>query len=450
MRAELLRWCEQIRVPRYTSYPTAPHFHPGICEADYRRWLAELAPGLGLSVYLHVPFCRELCWYCGCHTAITHRPERVAAYVELLLAEIRRVLEQLPEGMELLHLHWGGGTPSIIGADALARVTALLRERLRFAPEAECAIELDPRRVDERLVEALARIGINRASLGVQTLDPEVQRAIGRIQPWEVVEACARRLRAAGIHRLAVDLLYGLPRQSCSSVVATARQVLELRPDRVAVFAYAHLPHIKRHQRLIDPAAIPKARERAEQFEALCQLFTEAGYVPVGLDHFARPEDAMARALREGRLRRNFQGYTTDPAEVLLGFGASAIGSLPQGYVQNHPDLRAYRRVVLEGGLPVARGYALGPEDRAIREVIERVMCYGRVDLAEVARRHGLDVARLEPDGERFGQLLALGVASREGSTVALSPGHRPLVRLLAAAFDRFLEPEPARHALAL
>lgn len=451
MRAELVRLFENDRVPRYTSYPTAPHFGPDVDAATYARWLGRLDPAAAVSLYVHIPWCRRLCWYCGCHTYVSARESRAVAYLDPLLREIDLVAARLPGRPAVAHLHFGGGTPQIVGGKGLARVREHLAARFDIPVDAEIAIELDPRGVDEALAGALADIGVSRASLGVQTLDPEVQRSINREQPAETVAAAAAALRRAGVDRLSVDLLYGLPRQSEASARDTARRVLDLvAPARVAVFGYAHLPQIKRHQRLIPAGELPAALERVAQFEAIAEVFRSAGYVPIGLDHFARPDDPMSVALRERRLRRNFQGYTTDTAEVLLGFGASAIGSLPQGYVQNAIDLRAWREAVNAGRLPVARGRALGIEDRARREVIERIMCYGEVDLDEVAARHRLPPSRLSPDAARMSRAMALGLVRRRGSRIEVPAAYRPLLRVVASAFDRYLAPGTARHAVAV
>lgn len=451
MRAELVRLFENDRVPRYTSYPTAPHFGPQVDARTYARWLAAVPADAPVSLYVHIPWCRQLCWYCGCHTYITVRESRAVAYLDPLCAEIDLVAERLPGRLAVGHLHFGGGTPQIVGGSGLARVREKLAEHFTFAPDAEIAIELDPRGVDDALAAALAAMGVTRASLGVQTLDPDVQRAINREQPAQMVAAAASALRRAGIGRLSVDLLYGLPHQTEASARDSAQRVLDLvAPARVAVFGYAHLPQLKRHQRLIPAAGLPAATERVAQFEAIADVFTAAGYVPVGLDHFARPDDPMAVALAERRLRRNFQGYTTDTAEVLLGFGASAIGSLPQGYVQNLVDLRAWREAVERGSLPVARGRMLTVEDRALREVIEAIMCYGDVDLEAVARHHGLPLARLSPDPDRISRAMALGLVRRSGSRLTVPAEYRPLLRVVASAFDRHLAPGTARHAVAV
>jgi oxygen-independent coproporphyrinogen-3 oxidase len=451
VRAELVRLFENDRVPRYTSYPTAPHFGPQVDARTYAGWLAGLDPQAAASLYVHIPWCRQLCWYCGCHTYITVRESRAVAYLDPLLREIDLVAARLPGRLAVAHLHFGGGTPQIVGGAGLARVREHLAARFDFRDDAAIAIELDPRGVDDALAAALAAMGVTRASLGVQTLDPEVQRAINREQPAETVAAAAAALRRAGIAHLSVDLLYGLPRQTGASARETARRILELvAPARVAVFGYAHLPQLRRHQRMIPAGELPGALERVAQFEAIAEVLQRAGYVPVGLDHFARPDDSMAVALRERRLRRNFQGYTTDTAEALLGFGASAIGSLPQGYVQNLADLRGWREAVAEGRLPVARGRALTVEDRALREVIEAIMCYGEVDLEEVAARHRLPLPRLSPDPEGMSRAMALGLVRRSGSRLTVPAEYRPLLRVVASAFDRYLAPGTARHAVAV
>ncbi len=449
MRADLIRYFEHARVPRYTSYPTAVHF--GALEADtFTRWLGELAPTSRLSLYVHIPWCRHLCWYCGCHTWISARQHRIDAYVELLLREIELVAARLPARLPVVHLHFGGGTPSTAGAAGLGRILAALRAHFDIRPEAEVAIELDPREVDAALVEGLVALGFNRVSLGVQTLDPAVQRAVARIQPAEQVFAVIERLRTAGLGRIAVDLMYGLPCQTVESAVDSATRLAALGIPRFAVFGYAHLPQLKRHQRLLERHPLPHAAERVAQFEAIAATLAAHGYEAIGLDHFARPEDPLARALHAGRLRRNFQGYTDDPAEALLGFGASAISDLPQGYAQSAPDLRLWRRLLGEGRLPTVRGRPVSRIDRAIREVIERLMCELAVDLEAVAARHRLPVALLEPDPARMAEAEALGLAVREGMRVRVPETMRPLLRVVASCFDRYLQAGPLRHAAAL
>ncbi len=450
MEPRLARLFEGERVPRYTSYPTAPHFSPAVDADIYAGWLCRLPEDARLSLYLHIPYCRELCWYCGCHTYITRRDDRVDRYRRWLEQEIEQVASLLPNRMRVVHLHFGGGTPSVLGAEGLARIFARLHRHFEIEPGAERAIELDPRVTDPQLVRRLGELGITRASLGVQTTDARVQEAIHRIQPRRQVEDLIERLREAGIRELSVDLLYGLPRQDVDSVRASAREMAELRPNRLAVFGYAHLPDFRKHQRLIREGELPDTVARAAQFAAMARELERHGYVRIGLDHFALPGDAMARAVAEGTLRRNFQGYTTDPSDVLLGFGASAIGELPAGYVQNHADLRSWRRRVEERRLPVCRGLVLTPEDRAVRAVIERIMCFGAVDLDALAADLSVPRRWIEPDPDRLARLRDLGIVEVTDGRIRVPDRCRPFLRLVAATFDRYLEAGTRRHAVAI
>ena len=450
MRPELARLFEAARVPRYTSYPTVPHFSSAVGPERHAAWLAAVPRDRPISLYLHVPFCRQLCWYCGCTTAVAPDSARPEAYAELLAAEIELVAAHLPGRLAVTHLHWGGGTPSSMGPRAFSRLVERLGRRFRIEPGAEHAIELDPRFLEPRMIESLVEAGVNRASLGVQSFEPEVQRAINRIQPADRTLAVVEALRRAGISRINVDLLYGLPHQTVEGCRATVRALLPVLPDRFAIFGYAHLPSLKKHQRLIDERDLPTAVERVAQFEAMAEALEAAGYVPIGLDHFARPDDPMARAAAEGRLRRNFQGYTTDTAETLLGLGASAISSFRDGYVQNHHELVPWRKAVREGRLATARGLALSARDRLEREAIERIMCDGAVDLALVAARHGVAAEACVTNPARLAELERLGIVVREGTVLRVPTECRPLLRIAATIFDRYLERSSARHAVAV
>jgi oxygen-independent coproporphyrinogen-3 oxidase len=446
MEENLARRFGDQRVPRYTSYPTSPHFTPAVDEATYRGWLGALAPTQSLSLYLHVPFCRALCWYCGCHTKVVGHDEPIVAYTEALLREIDMVAAALPARLPVTHLHWGGGTPTIVGPKRFVEVMARLAERFATAPGAELAVEIDPRRLTAPLAAALAEAGINRVSFGVQSFDAEVQAAVNRVQTFATTAAAAEAVRKVGITRLNVDLLYGLPHQTVASCRDTVAKTLELAPDRLAVFGYAHLPSLKKHQQLIDEAALPDLDERLRQYQAISDALFAAGYVRIGLDHFARSDDELARALAEGRLHRNFQGYTTDAASALLGFGASAIGALPQGYVQNTVPIAQWRKTVMEGRLPVARGIALSADDRLRRDVIERLMCEMRVDLDEVAARHGAAEDAFAGELDALRPLAAQGVVRLDERCVEVPEEARPLLRSVAAAFDAYLVRAPGQH----
>jgi oxygen-independent coproporphyrinogen-3 oxidase len=434
-------------VPRYTSYPTAPHFSSNIDASAYGRWLAELPADASLSIYLHVPYCVALCNYCGCQTKAVRSREPIETYAELLSKEFRLV--SAGTSARTVHrIHWGGGTPSILGARALLSLTDELSRIFDLTRVREHAIELDPRYVTAELAEALARMGVNRASLGIQDLSSHVQEAIGRIQPFEVVEDAVARLRMAGVSRLNFDLMYGLPRQSVGDAVRSATLAASLDPARLAVFGYAHVPWLKPHQRLIATDALPGAAERLTQFEEIRRVLTHAGYHPVGLDHFARADDELTEAAAAARLRRNFQGYTTDQADALLGFGASAIGLLPQGYVQNAHDAAGYGRRIGMGQFATVRGLQLSHEDRVRGRIIERLMCDFAVDLDatedEFDRKRGGFAAEI-------GALAGLvGFVEIKDRRVTITPQGQPFARLVAAEFDAYLAKGRARHSRAV
>lgn len=433
------------RVPRYTSYPTAPHFDPAVNAKIYRAWLAALPETAPTSLYLHVPFCRSLCWYCGCHTRATRRAEPVARYLDMLDCEIDLLADALPGRMPLVNIHWGGGSPSLVPPDRFRSLMAKIRKRFDLSPDAEISVEIDPRTLELPFVDAMSASGVTRVSMGIQTFDPRIQAAINRVQSFESVVGTVEMLRTADIVRLNMDLLYGLPHQSVDSAAETAGLVAWLAPDRVSVFGYAHVPHMMKHQRLIDEAALPGPTARLAQADAIADTLHAADYVAIGLDHYAHRQDTLALAQRTGRLHRNFQGYTDDPAEVLLGVGASAIGELPQGYVQNVADIRRWHADLADGRLPVARGITLTPDDRLRRAIIERLMCDLAVDLDAVADVYALPVPIAD-----LSQLEELGVVRRSGNRITIDETFRPLARVVAAAFDAWLADSMARHAIAV
>jgi len=449
MTPDLIARCEQ-RVPRYTSYPTAPHFSADIGPQDYAGWLGGLVTGTETSLYLHVPFCAELCLYCGCHTTVARRYGPIAAYVELLEREIDLVSERLRAPLAVRHVHWGGGTPTILtGADFL-RLTDRLRTRFGIGPGTEIAVEIDPRTVTPALVETLAAVGIGRASLGVQSFEPVVQQTIRRVQSFAETRRVGEWLRFVGIGAINLDIMYGLPFQTVENVVATVVRALDLDPDRIALFGYAHVPWMKRHQALLPQDALPGPAERLAQFEAAASRIVEAGYMRVGLDHFAKVDDPLALAQSEGAVRRNFQGYTTDAAPALIGLCASAISRLPAGYAQNVASAVDYRAQLDRGSLATARGIAFTPADRLRGEVIERLMCDFSVDVAEICRRHGADPGLLAAELEKVDALAEDGIALREDTRISVAHHARPLVRVLCAAFDSHLAEAQGRHAAAV
>lgn len=443
------------RLPRYTSYPTAPHFDDAVDAAAYREWLAAVPPKTPVSLYLHVPFCNELCWFCGCNTRVVRNADIIARYADRLMDEIDLVADALPDNLPVGQVHFGGGSPNALEPETLAHVMAKIDERFWLGPDAEVAVELDPRSTEEPFIHACATAGITRASIGVQDLDATVQQAINRIQPFDTIARLMAQLRAAGVRDINMDLMYGLPHQTTDGVRATVAQVLQLRPARIALFGYAHVPWMKAHQKLIPEDALPDATERVRQFETATKALLDAGYTPIGMDHFARPDTPLGRAGAAGRLSRNFQGYTTDRADVLLGFGASAIGMLPQGYVQNTPDVRAWEHAVEAGDLPVCRGKAVSDDDRLRRAVIERIMCDMAADLDAIAAAGGDPDHDWTPEMTALKQLEEDGLVDLDGTALRVRPESRQLVRVVASVFDRYLDtadrPEgQPRHAIAV
>ncbi len=442
---DLLRRYARLQVPRYTSYPTAAEFKPAVAVADQRRWLRDLNTTEAVSVYLHVPYCRELCFYCGCNTKKALRDDVVGAYRVALEREIALVGDVLSGPLRIARLHWGGGTPSILGAEGLASVMAALRRHCVFEAGYEHAIELDPRHVTSLLAESLKELGVNRASLGVQDVNPRVQSAIGRSQPMQDVEAAVLRLRAAGVGKLNFDLIYGLPLQTIASLRETCEIVANLSPDRVACYGYAHMPRLKANQRRIEESTLPGVEERIDQAAAIAEEFQRRGFQKIGIDHFARADDGLARAAMSGRLHRNFQGYTDDGRETLIGFGASSISRFKDGYVQNISDVPSYVRATTDNRLAASRGCRLDAAEQQRARTIESLMCAFRVDL-EVAA----------PDMEFAEELLLLeplvrdGLVRVEGRVVTATETGRQVVRVIAAAFDPHTRADAKRFSKAV
>jgi oxygen-independent coproporphyrinogen-3 oxidase len=450
MHSDLARRYGQDRLPRYTSYPTAPHFSPAIGEAHYRRWLKSIPVRQPASIYLHVPFCRSMCWYCGCHTSVTKRDDPIAIYASGLRKEAQLVAETIGQPLPVSHIHLGGGTPTIMTPETFADLVGTLRHSYVVRPDAEIAVEIDPRTLTEPMTEALGSSGVNRASLGVQSFDPLVQRAINRLQSFEQTAKSVERLRQAGVGRLNFDLLYGLPLQTVESCLDTVAKCVELRPDRFSVFGYAHIPSFKKHQRKISEDALPDSIERHLQSETIANALVDAGYVRVGFDHFALPDDKLAVAKQEGRLRRNFQGYTDDSADALIGLGASAIGRTLQGFVQNVVPTRDYLSHLAEGRLATVKGYAFTEDDRFRAEIIERIMCDMAVDLQRIAQLYGRDPKSAIIDRARIECLIADDVVTMSGERLSVSEGAEFLVRSVASAFDAHLARSVATHSRAV
>jgi oxygen-independent coproporphyrinogen-3 oxidase len=436
------------RVPRYTSYPTAPHFGGGVDSALFSKWIQAVPAGASISLYLHVPFCRRLCWFCACRTQGTSSDEPVRAYAQTLKAEIALLKRNLAPGITLSRLHWGGGTPTLLPADMMRDLADTIFDAVPMGDGAEFSVEIDPNEIDEARLDALAAAGMNRASIGVQDFDPDIQKTIGREQSYELTKRVADMIRARGVASLNADILYGLPHQTRARIADSVQKLLTLSPDRVALYGYAHVPWMSRRQQMIPSEAMPTPEERLHLFETARQLFTWDGYQEIGIDHFARPTDSMAIAARNGTLRRNFQGYTDDTAPVLIGLGASSISRFPQGYAQNASGTSDHTKAVRMGEFSTHRGHVFAGEDLMRARIIEALMCDFRVDRAELQRDFGVSDQRLD---ELFRNAASAfdGWVEVDANGFAIPPKSRPLARMIARAFDAY-DQTKAQHSAAI
>ena len=439
-----------LRLPRYTSYPTAPHFSQEVGSRVFSQWLSQLDPDDPISLYLHIPYCEELCYFCGCNTKITRKIAPIETYVADLYREIDLLVSALPARMKVSHLHFGGGSPTILPDQALIEIMARLALGFEFTEDSERALEMDPRTTRLSFITAMGDAGITRASLGVQDFDPAVQKAVNRIQPYETVKTVIDGLRDQGITGINLDLMYGLPHQSTETVRDTVDKAADLQADRLAVFGYAHVPWMKKHQKLLLEAGLPDAEERWSQYEAIQQRLAERGYVCIGLDHFARADDPMALALNDGCLNRNFQGYTTDTATALIGLGASAISSLPQGYAQNHPAIHKWRDHIRAGTFAIEKGCVTNDQDVLRRDIINRIMCDMRVDLQKIRRDAGLNEEAFHAEWQRLSEFADDGICDIGDGCITITEQGRPLARLVASVFDTYLARGVAQHSKAV
>ncbi|MFT8541124.1 oxygen-independent coproporphyrinogen III oxidase [Acetobacter sp.] len=424
-------------LPRYTSYPTAASFSDAVGAQDVERWLRKLPADLPVSLYFHVPFCDELCRFCGCNTSVMRHEDGRVAYGDLLREEMRRVVALMGEHRVVHHLQFGGGTPTTLPPASLRQLMRAVRMFFRFSDNAELAMEMDPRHVPAGYPALLGDLGFNRISLGVQDLDEKVQEACGRHQSFAQTQSCIEQVRAAGVTGVNIDLIYGLPYQTVESVGETARQIALLRPDRLAVFGYAHIPWKQKRQKLIPESALPSSSERLAQRAQIDAVLQAAGYQAIGLDHYALPDDALAKAASAGTLHRNFQGYTTDSCPVLLGMGASAISMTPEGFAQNIPAVAPYARALADSAeLPVMRGVVCTAEDRCRGAIIERIMCDLAVDLRS---NHIPDNPGMDGFVEELASLHLFerdGLITRSDSRIEVTEKGRPFLRNVAAVFD--------------
>ncbi len=430
------------KAPRYTSYPTALRFTDAVDGDVYEDWLRAIPADEGLSLYIHVPYCRDLCWYCGCHAYATHRNETLDHYAASLMREIELAASAAGTS-RVVAIRWGGGTPNILSLELFARLFRHLKFWIDLEGLETHAIEIDPRYLTREQAALYASLGVTRGSVGVQEFSARVQAAIGRRQPFAKVVEAVTMLRETGIPRIGMDLMYGLPHQTAGDVRRAARVVAALAPDSVAVFGYAHAPWFKSRQKLIDADALPDGRQRMEQEAAARAELLAAGYEPVGLDHYAKPNDDLAIAARAGELHRNFHGYVTDDRAVaLIGLGASAISTLPQGYAQNAAEIGAWRKAIASDRFATARGRELNEDDRRRGRLIESLLCRFAVDLRDFGGRQAFaaELDELKP-------FVRDGLAALDGEMLTIPEDARPLARVTAALFDAYRDKGETRYS---
>ena len=431
-----LKWLGK-EAPRYTSYPSAHHFGD-LTPATYSDWLAALPREDSIGLYVHVPFCEQMCWFCGCNTQITRQYEPIEAYVGSLIHEIGMVGSVLGFRPRVHALHFGGGSPGILHPGTIMRLFSALHLNFDILPGAEVSIELDPRRVTKAKAHTYGYLGFNRVNLGIQDTQAVVQAAINRVQPMETILSAIETLREEGLQSLGIDLVYGLPHQTSETLGRTLEDILQLNAQRISAFSYAHVPWMKKHQRLIDESALPGLGEKAMQYLRIETQLAASGYVGVGIDHFATPDDGLAKALASRTLRRNFMGYTDLPNDRLIALGASSISELDQGIAQNIPQATSYRSLIASGKLPTVRGWAYRHDDAIRREVIADLMCYFEVDTGAILQRHGLPKDYFDEEMAGLEEFAVAGLVTVDSGRVIFDAPLKMLVRTVAAVFDRY------------
>ena len=450
MDAERILAGQRGTVPRYTSYPTAPHFADQNGLAIARSRLRNLPAGEAVSLYLHIPFCDRLCWFCGCHTKHTLKYAPVEAYIGALIAELATVRETAGSQLRLAHLHLGGGAPSMLRRPDFERLSGALRENFDIGPETEISVEIDPSDVTDETLAGLVALGVTRASVGVQDFSDAVQEAINRPQSFEQTRDVIAALRDTGIHSLNIDALYGLPLQTEERLMATIDQVLSLSPDRIALFGYAHVPWMKKHQKLIRDEDLPGTMERFHHAALAADRIAGAGYRRIGIDHFAKPGDTMAIAAEEGRLHRNFQGYTTDACQTLIGVGASSISSYGDAYVQNIVPTAQYEKAVQDGQLSAMRGVQLNLDDRIRAWIIERLMCDFAFSFDALEERFGYAARSYIAEAKIAAANDTFRLCRIDGNRFAVREEARPFTRIVASWFDAYLNDSTVRYSKAV
>ncbi|RMH80024.1 MAG: oxygen-independent coproporphyrinogen III oxidase [Acidobacteria bacterium] len=434
--------------PRYTSYPPATEFHEGVGEEDYKRKLLESnIQRRPLSLYFHIPFCESACWFCGCNVIISHRKDVSGRYLDYLYREMEELSKYIDISRPVVQLHWGGGTPNFLSNEEIRELFGKIREYFRLSEDAEISLEIDPRYLSGGQLEVIREVGFNRISMGLQDLDEEVQRAINRVQPYDLMQRVMKDLRSLGFKSINIDLIYGLPHQTPGKFRKTIEQTIELQPDRVAVFNFAYVPWLKPLQRKIDPSTLPPPEDKLTILRMTIDLFQKAGYVFIGMDHFAKPEDELAVAQEEGTLWRNFQGYTTKKGVDLIGIGATSIGMLYDAYFQNYKTIRDYYMAIDGGKLPTMRGYLLSREDIIRREVIMELMCNFFCSFERIEKVFDIDFKEhFSSELEELEDMERDGLLKLEEGAIRVLPEGKLLIRNIAMVFDQYIKSKGERR----
>ena len=446
---KILQLVPDYSVPRYTSYPTAPNFNDKINNDNYESWLKKLDKNKKISLYIHIPFCSSLCYFCACNTSVVNKYKPIENYVNLLLGEIEILGEKLESKFNVSHIHFGGGTPSILKGAELWLIMQSIKKRFNILKDCKIAMEIDPRFFKQNLTIILNDCGFDRISIGVQDFSRKVQTLINRGQSFEITEETINHLRENNISNINIDLIYGLPKQTVRTFTDTLEKISILRPERISAFGYAHVPWMKKHQRLIK--AKPLDNENRLKFYSLASnYFLSNGYEPFGIDHFAVKSSSIIQNLKNRKLHRNFQGYTEDDAEVLIGIGASSISSLPNGYVQNITQITDYIRALKKNKLPISRGYELKTEDKIYSIVIKELMCYLNVDLKQVTKKFSKDINLFSSNIKKLKPFIDAGYVEFQNFVLSIKPEARPLVRIICSVFDQYFEPKVNRYSFGI
>jgi len=446
---KLLQLVPDYSVPRYTSYPTAPNFNDKINNDTYESWLKKLDKNKKISLYIHIPFCSSLCYFCGCHASVVNKYTAIENYVSLLLREIEILGKKLESKFNVSHIHFGGGTPSILKGAELWLIMQSIKKRFNILKDCKIAMEIDPRFFEQNLTIILNDCGFSRISIGVQDFSQDVQTLINRKQSFEITKETVNHLRENNISNINIDLIYGLPKQTVQTFTDTLEKINILRPDRISLFGYAHVPWMKKHQRLIKVK--PLNNEDRLKFYRLASLyFLSNGYEPFGIDHYAKKSSSIIRNVKNRKLQRNFQGYSEDDAEILIGIGTSSISSLPNGYAQNITQIADYIKVLKKNKLPISRGYELKTEDKIYSIVIKELMCYLNVDLKRVTKKFSKDINLFSSNIKKLEPFIDAGYVDIQNFVLSIKPEARPLVRIICSVFDQYFKPKTNRYSFGI